>query len=175
MISLSTVKDSGHKLSPHSDVREGDTGEGDIMQSKQQKKRRLRIGAWNVRTLLQVGKFEGRNEKKQSGELISDEFRMFYSSGNAKGNHGVGVVLGSRARDKLISVRYVDKPVMVVRLQGKKVDLVMVQIYMPHSRLANEEVEETYDKREEIVEKEKTEEQLEDMDCGKGTREVNPW
>ena len=35
----------------------GDTGEGDTMQSKQQKKRRLRIGAWNVRTLLQAGKF----------------------------------------------------------------------------------------------------------------------
>ena len=44
---------------------------------------------------------------------------------------------------------------MVVRLQGKKVDLVIVQIYMPHSGVADEEVEETYDKVEEIVEKEK--------------------
>ena len=59
---------------------------------------------------------------KQSGELISDEFRKFYSSGDAKGNHGVGVVLGPRARDKVISVHYVDNRVMVVRLQGKKVD-----------------------------------------------------
>ena len=45
------------------------------------------------------GKFEGRNEKKQSGcmgisevrwvqsgELMSDEFRMFYSSDDAKGS-----------------------------------------------------------------------------------------
>ena len=135
-MSLSTVKDSGRKLSPHSDVREGDTGEGDIMQSKQQKKRRLRIGAWNVRTLLQAGKLENLKEEmrrnkvdvmgisevrwQQSGELISDEFRMFYSSGDAKGNHGVGVVLGPRARDKVISVSYVDNRVMVVRLQGKK-------------------------------------------------------
>ena len=57
---------------------------------------------------------------KQSGELMSDEFRMFYSSGDAKGNHGVGEVLGPRARDKVISVRYVDNRVMVVRLQGEK-------------------------------------------------------
>ena len=56
MMSLSTVKDSGRKLSPHSDVREGDTGEGDIMHSKQENKRRLRIGGRNVRTLLQAGK-----------------------------------------------------------------------------------------------------------------------
>ena len=101
-----TVKVSGRKLSPQSDVREGDTGEGDIMQSKQQKKGRLRIGAWNARTLLQAGKLENLKEEmrrnkvdvmgisevrwKQSGELMSDEFRMFYSSGDVKGNHGVG-------------------------------------------------------------------------------------
>ena len=87
-MNLSTVKDSGHKLSSHSDVQEGDTGEGDIMQSKQQKKRRLRIGVWNVRTLLQSGKLENLKEEmrrnkvdvmgisevrwEQSGELMSD-------------------------------------------------------------------------------------------------------
>ena len=60
-----TVKDSGRKLFPHSDVWEGGTGEGDIMQSKQQKKRSMECedssASW------EVGKFEGRNEKKQSG------------------------------------------------------------------------------------------------------------
>ena len=131
---------------------------------------------------------------EQRDELMSDELRMFYSSGDAKGNHGVSVVLEPRARDKLISVRYVDNRVMVVRLNGKKVDLVIVQNYMPHNGVADEEVEESYDKIEEIVEKEtkgpfvilmgdwnavvgkeKTEGQLEDMDWGKGTREANPW
>ena len=34
-------------------------------------------------------------------------------------------------------------------------DLVIVQIYMPHSGVADVEVEETHDKTEEIVEKEK--------------------
>ena len=37
---------------------------------------------------------------------------------------------------------------MMVRLQGKKMDLVIVQIYMPHSGVADEDVEETYDKTE---------------------------
>ena len=75
-------------------VQKGDTGEGDTMQSKQQKKRRPRIEAWNVRTLLQTGNLENLKEEmrrnkvdvmgiselkwEQSGELISDEFRMFY-------------------------------------------------------------------------------------------------
>ena len=53
---------------------------------------------------------------EQCGELMSDEFRIFYSSGDAEGNHGAGVVLGPRARE-VISVRNVDNRVMVVRLQ----------------------------------------------------------
>ena len=58
---------------------------------------------------------------EQSGELMSNEFRMFYSCGDAKGNHGVGVVLGTCLRDKVIPLSYVDNRMMVVRLQGKKV------------------------------------------------------
>ena len=49
---------------------------------------------------------------------MSDEFRMFYSSGDAKGSHGVGVILGTRVRDKVISVHFVDRLMMVVK--GKK-------------------------------------------------------
>ena len=165
-MSLSTVKDSGRKLSPHSDVRERDTGEGDIMQSKPTEETKTEdwsMGHEDSSASWEVGKFEGRNKVdvmgisevrwQQSGELMRDEFRMFYSSDDAKGNHGVGIVLEPCASDKVISVHYVDNRVMVVRLQGKKVDL--VQIYMPHSGVADEEVEETYDKIEEIVEKEK--------------------
>ena len=48
----------------------------------------------------------------------------FYSSGDAKGSHDVGVVvLGPRVRDKVISVRYVDNQMMMARLQGKKSSL----------------------------------------------------
>ena len=82
---------------------------------------------------------------------------MYYSSDNAKGSHGVGVVLGPCVSNKLISVCHVDNRMMVVRLQGEKVDLVIVKIYMPHSGVAHEEVEERYDKIKEIVEKEKEE------------------
>ena len=122
MMSLSTVKYSERKLSPHSDVREGDTWEGDIMQFKQQKERILRIGAWNVRALLQDGKLENSKEEMRRNKVDvvgisevrweqSGEFKMFYSSGDAKGNHGVGVVVGPRATDKVISVHYVDSRV----------------------------------------------------------------
>ena len=69
-MSLSTVKDSGRKLSPHSDVWKGNTGEGDIMQSKQTEEKKT--DDWSMEcedssASWEVGKFEARNEKKQSG------------------------------------------------------------------------------------------------------------
>ena len=80
-----------------------------------------------------------------------------------------------------------------VRSQAKKVDFVIVQIYMPHSGIADEEVEEIYDKIEGIVEKQKKgacviimgdwNAVVEGEDgrtvgrygLGKGTRKENPW
>ena len=60
-----------------------------------------------------------------------------------------------RVRDKVTPLRYMDNwMMMMMRLQLKKVDLVIVQIYMPRGGVADE-VKETYDKIEEIVEKEK--------------------
>ena len=55
----------------------------------------------------------------------------------------------------MISVRYVDNWLIMVRIQGQKVDFAIAKIYMSHSGVADEEVEETYDKIEDIVEKEK--------------------
>ena len=39
------------------------------MQSKQQKKRRLKIGAWNLRTLLQAGKLENLKEEMRKNKV----------------------------------------------------------------------------------------------------------
>ena len=39
------------------------------MQSNQQKERRLRIAAWNVRTLLQAGQLENLNEEMRRNKV----------------------------------------------------------------------------------------------------------
>ena len=53
-----------------------------------------------------------------------------------------GLVLGPHVKDKvMISVRYVDNRMIMVRIQGIKVDLLIAQIYMPQSGLADEEAE----------------------------------
>ncbi|KAJ4426530.1 hypothetical protein ANN_27344 [Periplaneta americana] len=68
-----------------------------MKQPKREKKRRLRIGTWNIRTLLQAGKLENLKEEmirnkvdvmgisemkwENSDELVSDDFTLFYSNG----------------------------------------------------------------------------------------------
>ncbi|XP_069673724.1 uncharacterized protein [Periplaneta americana] len=53
-LSLSPVKDSRHKLSPQSDVREGDTGEGHIMaQANVQEERRSTNAATQAPEVIQ--------------------------------------------------------------------------------------------------------------------------
>ena len=60
---------------------------------------------------------------------------MVYTCGDAKESHGVRVVLGPHVRES-DTVRYVDNQMIMVMIQGKKVDLVIAQIYRPHSGLA---------------------------------------
>ncbi|KAJ4441238.1 hypothetical protein ANN_11089 [Periplaneta americana] len=64
MMGLSTIKDSGRNLSPHLDVQAEDAGEGHIM-----KQRKLSIGTWNVRTLLQACKLENLKEEVRRNKV----------------------------------------------------------------------------------------------------------
>ena len=146
---VSKAKLSGSKLSPHSDFREGDVlgmTIGREWNRKGNKGRRLRIGTWNVRTMKEGGKLENLKEEmklnnldlvglcevrwKGSGEVRSGEYRMLYSGSEKGGRNGVGMILGKRLKDKLIKVEYIDDRVMMIRLQGKKKDLVVIQIYI---------------------------------------------
>ena len=135
------------------------------------KKGKLRLGTWNVRTMLQGGKLENLKEEMRennldllgicevrwagSGELRSDEYRIFYS-GNEKGGHnGVGIILGKRLKEKVMRVEFVDDRLMMIRLKGKEKDLVVIQTYAPTTSHTTDEVEENYDKIEEIIDREK--------------------
>ncbi|KAJ4436362.1 hypothetical protein ANN_18994, partial [Periplaneta americana] len=100
-------------------------------------KRILSIGTWNVRTLLQAGKLQNLKEEMRRNRVDMMEISevRWEKSGECKRSHSVGVLLRPRVKDKVISVRYVDDRMIMVE----------------------EEVEESYDKIEDIVEKERNE------------------
>lgn len=163
------VKDSGVKATPQSDLREGYTSR---LHNKEKRrvKHSVRVGSWNVRTLLQRGKLENAKQEMTrnrldilglsevrwggNGECNSGDFRLYYSGEEKSGSYGVGILVGRRIKGSVVKAEYINERIIMIRIKAKDRDLVVIQVYMPTSGHKDEEIEECYDKIENIIEKE---------------------
>ena len=120
----------------------------------------LRIGPWNVRTLYQLGKLD--NVKQEiirlkvdilgvcetrwtgSGEFHSDDFKVLYSGGQTH-ERGVAVILNKQGANSLLGWWPLSDRVMLVKLKGKQIDIVIIQVYAPTTANNEEDIEEFYD------------------------------
>ena len=163
------AKNSGRKLPSRSDVRvEGVLG-------GMSRKRTRKIATWNVNTLLQSGKLEnlkiemrrlsidilGISEMRwpNVGDFWSDEFRVIHT-GSSKGNAGVGVILNKECGLRVKSYLQVTERIIMVKIEAKPSDLVIIQVYMPTGAYEDEEVEEVYDEIEKLINMTKGKENL---------------
>src|ERR1043165_2885681 len=129
----------------------------------------IRVATWNVRTLRRAGKLENvKAEMKRmkinimgvcetrwpgEGDFFSEEYRVIHS-GKEGGQGGVGVILDKRTANAVTGVRYEGERLMMVKLRGKPVDIVVIQVYMPTSEHKDEAIEEMYERIEELMDKE---------------------
>lgn len=120
----------------------------------------MRIGTWNVRTLLQAGKLENLKREMEKnnmnligvaearwdgcGELQSDDYVMYYSGGQIKGRNGVGVIMTKELAKCVENVDYASDRVIGVRLKGVPKNVLIIQVYMPTSEYDDQIVEDTY-------------------------------
>lgn len=165
------VKNSGGKLAPHSVLRAGDT----LRNSRRKRttsdettkvKSIKKIGTWNVRTMLKIGKLENiKIEMRRlsldilglcemrwptSGDFWSDDVRMIHSAAN-NGQAGVGIALTKEWGEKVINyIAYSDR-LLLIKIKGQPTDLVIIQVYMPTSRAEDEQIEEIYEHIEELI------------------------
>lgn len=110
-MNASTIKKSGGKIVPQSDLRVGTTQEVNPLRLKMKGHDIKRVGTWNVRTLLQARKLEnikaemkrlkvdilGISEMRwpKSGDFWTGEFRIIYSGTGEDGRIGTkGVGIG---------------------------------------------------------------------------------
>ena len=130
----------------------------------------VRIAAWNVRTLNEKGKLENVKQEmrrnridilglsevrwKDGGDLETGEFRFIYSGGKEH-QRGVGVILGKELSKRVIDIVKVNDRLMMVEIETVPVHLIVIQVYMPTSDCKEEELEEMYNKLEELVDKRK--------------------
>src|SRR5215469_9478865 len=116
----------------------------------------LKIGTWNIRTLLRAGKLENvKREMKKNGlcilglietkwkgegDFMSEEVRVLYKGGN-ESQRGVAILLDKNIQKGLKYVSSINDRLLAIRISAKPVDLVIVQVYMPTSDHREEEID----------------------------------
>ena len=87
------------------------------------------------------------------GDYYSDGYRVLHGGGSEHRN-GVAVILDKRTAASVVKVSYEGDRLMLVKLRGKPTDIVIIQVYMPTSEHKEEEVEDMYEKIEELLDRE---------------------
>ena len=134
------------------------------------KRERLGIGAWNVRTLNVEGKLWevkrnmelyglsilGMSEVRWmgQGDFMSDGVRVIYSGGETR-ERGVAIMFDEEGAKRIIEIEQCSDRLMMVKVSATPVDMVLIQVYMPTTKHADEEVEEMYEQIERIINKQK--------------------
>jgi len=124
------------------------------------------LGTWNVRTLLQTGKLEnlkiemkrlkidilGISEMRWNGQgdFISGDYRVIYSGGD-NGRNGVGIILNKKWAQCVRSYITYDDRLIMIKLKSAPKDIAIIQAYIPTTQANDEEVEEIYEKIEELI------------------------
>ena len=120
----------------------------------------LRLGTWNINTLYQAGKIDNCIVEMKAHSLdalglaevrwtesgkVSKKDVVFYYSGGDKHQHGVGIMLKKKYEGAVNGFWPVSDRVVMIRIDGKPFDIVIIQVYAPTSAgHSDEEVEEYY-------------------------------
>jgi hypothetical protein len=91
---------------------------------------------------------------KESGDFVSDGYRIVYSGGKER-HRRVAMILDSEVAKRVICIKQVSDRMMMIKLQAEPVGLVLVQAYMPTTGHSEEEIETIYGQSEEILSRQK--------------------
>ena len=121
----------------------------------------LKIGTWNVQTLLQHGKLEnvvkemtrmkinilGLAETRWKGANIlqSDEYLMAYSGNEKGGQNGVAIILDKETAKSFKGAWQVSDRVLVIKLNAKPFDIAVIQAYAPTSTCSDDDIDKFYE------------------------------
>ena len=124
-------------------------------------KGKMKIGTWNVRTMLKYGKLEEiksamletgidilgvcETRWESKGDLTSDSVRVIYSGSERSGQNGAALIVGRKWGSNVLNTFHINGHLIVVKIKASPVNLVIIQVYMPTTNSRDEEVGEVYD------------------------------
>ena len=143
---------------------------GSIDTTAVQLRKRLRVGTWNIRSMLQLGKTHvlGREMERLRmdicglaevrwggrGHFITTEGHMIvYSGEENQGHGGVGVWIHKRNTTAIVGYETVNSRILVIRVKAKPKCISLIQVYAPTADKEEDEIEEFYQKLEGTVKK----------------------
>jgi len=128
----------------------------------------LKVGTWNVRSMLRVEKLENIKREmersnlsivgltevrwKETGDVSSDKYRVIHSGGQ-QSQRGVALILDPKTSQSVSEVECISDRLMRVRLRGTPVDVVVIVVYMPTTDYEDEDIEEIYEQVEDEIRK----------------------
>jgi exonuclease III len=126
----------------------------------------VKLGTWNVRTMLRPGKLinvisEMRRANinilglseirwKDGGDFISDGVRVVYTGGH-ESKRGVAILMDEKTAKCVKEIERISDRLISVTISAQPKDLVVMQVYMPTSDYDDEDIEEMYNKIEEVM------------------------
>ena len=129
-------------------------------------KKNIRIGTWNVRTILHSGKIEnvklemkrlnvnilGLGETRwKNAEISILDNCTFIHSGGQRQKRGVGMLLDEEISKCLLGYWTISDTVMLVKIKGHPFDMAIVQVYAPTSESEGEDIDHFYEALDKAV------------------------
>jgi len=132
-----------------------------LSQGQLQLRKKLRLGTWNIRSMLQLGKVQllgddmmrlgvvicGWSEVRWNGLrhfTTLDGHTIVYSGRLAQGMSGVAVWIHMKIAGALLGYEPISDRVLVVRLEAKPRNITLIQVYGPTTAATDEEMERFY-------------------------------
>jgi hypothetical protein len=130
------------------------------------RRKELRIGTWNVRTLYKAGQYENllsemsalnldilgiaETRWNDDGRISNDQYEFIYSGGE-KHQHGTGIMMKKSVASCMVGFWPVSDRIIMVKLKGKPFNINIIQIYAPTTEHDDDEVENFYNDIENVM------------------------
>ena len=99
-------------------------------------------------------KFLGMSELKWTGmgEFNSDDHYIYYCGQESLRRNGVAIMVNRRIRNAVLGCNLKNDRMISVHLQGKPVNITVIQVYAPTSNAEEAEVEQFYEDLQDLLE-----------------------
>jgi exonuclease III len=85
------------------------------------------------------------------GHFQSDEYKIFYSGHETSKRNGVAIICGKQTAGTILGYNPINDRIITMRIQGKPMNMTIIQVYAPTANASEEDHENFYGKLQETI------------------------